>query len=75
MAIEGIDEATARERQGETDRARDLYVRRLYGRDAADQTLYHLWIDSTLLSVDTCVDLVAAAAARLWAESTGGDGG
>jgi cytidylate kinase len=72
MAIEGIEEATARDRQGETDRARDLYVRRLYGRDAADVTLYHLLIDSTLLSVATCVDIVAAAATRLWAEAMGG---
>jgi cytidylate kinase len=68
MAIEGIDEATARERQAETDRARDLYIRRLYGREAADQSLYQLWLDSTLLSVDTCVDLLAAAATGLWAE-------
>jgi cytidylate kinase len=68
MAIEGINEATARQRQAETDRARDLYVRRLYGRDAADLSLYHLWIDSTLLSVDACVDLLAAAATGLWAK-------
>jgi cytidylate kinase len=67
MAIEGINEATARQRQAETDRARDLYIRRLYGRDAADSNLYHLWIDSTLLSVDTCVDLLVSAAAGLWA--------
>jgi cytidylate kinase len=68
MAIEGINEATARQRQAETDRARDLYVRRLYGRDAADLSLYHLWIDSTLLRVDACVDLLAAAATGLWAK-------
>ena len=72
MAIEGIDEATARDRQGETDRARDLYIRRLYGRDAADVTLYHLIVDSTLLSVDTCIDILAVAATRLWAEAAGG---
>jgi cytidylate kinase len=72
MAIEGIDEATARQRQAETDRARDLYVRRLYGRDAADLSLYHLWIDSTLVGVDACIDLLASAATRLWAEATGG---
>jgi len=29
-------------------------------------------IDSTLLSVDACVDILAVAATRLWAEATGG---
>jgi cytidylate kinase len=72
MAIEGIDDATAREHQGETDRARALYVRRLYGRDAADASLYHLWINSTLLTVDTCVDMLAVAAIGLWAKGQGG---
>jgi cytidylate kinase len=67
--IEGIDEATARQRQAETDRARAAYVRRLYGRDAADISLYHVVLDSTLLSIDACVDTVAAAATAFWAGS------
>jgi cytidylate kinase len=70
--IEGIDEATARQRQSETDRARAVYVRRLYGRDAADLSLYHMLLDSTLLSIDACVETLAAAATAFWAQSSGG---
>ena len=73
-AIEGIDEATARERQAETDRVRALYVRRLYGRDAADLSLYHVWLDTTVLGIDTCVETLTAVAARFWAEGLGSGG-
>jgi hypothetical protein len=43
----------------------------LYGRDAADPSLYHLTLDSTLLSIDTCVETLAAAAAAFWTETSG----
>src|SRR6185295_5712375 len=39
---EAIDRATARDRLHETDSARSRYVQRLYGRDPADPSLYHL---------------------------------
>jgi cytidylate kinase len=64
--LEGIDETTARSRLVETDQARLRYVRRLYQRDAADPSLYHLIVDSTVLAVDDCVDLVVAAATAFW---------
>jgi cytidylate kinase len=73
-AIEGVDATTARQRLAETDRARAIYVRRLYGRDAADPSLYHLVIDSTLLSIDTCVETLAAAATAFWTETSGRGG-
>lgn len=62
MRIEGVDEQTARERQARTDRARDAYVRTFYRVDAHDPALYHLSLDSTRLALETCVELIAAAA-------------
>ncbi len=66
MALEGIDEATARDRMTETDRARARYFGRIYGLDAADPALYHLVVDSTVLPVEVCVRLVADAATAFW---------
>jgi hypothetical protein len=62
MALAGIDPATAERQLRETDRAREAYVRQFYGVDARDATLYHLVIDSTVLPLDLCVDLIALAA-------------
>jgi len=67
MAFEAIDEATARHRLVETDRARARYFTRLYGRDAHDPALYHLVVDSTVLPVEACVRLVVDAATAFWA--------
>lgn len=66
MTIEGIDDATARARLHETDRARARYVDRLYGHDPADQHLYHLVIDSTVLATDACIEVLAGAAEAFW---------
>ena len=44
------------------DRARIGYIRRSYGIDPKDPGLYHLWIDSIALDVDTCVELIVTAA-------------
>jgi cytidylate kinase len=66
MGIEGVDERTAWSRLEETDRARTQYVERLYGRDPADPRLYHLILDSTVLSVDGTVEVVTSAAAAFW---------
>ena len=62
MAIEGIDRATAEERQRVEDGARISYVRRAYGVDGTDPVWYHLVLDSTAIHVDTCVDLIVTAA-------------
>jgi hypothetical protein len=61
MALEGIDRGTAERRQEDEDEARISYVRRAYGVDGRDPSLYHLMIDSTALDVDTCVELIVAA--------------
>jgi Cytidylate kinase-like family len=62
MAIEGIDRATAEERQRVEDETRIAYVRRAYGVEGVDPALYHLMLDSTALDIDTCVDLIVTAA-------------
>jgi cytidylate kinase len=59
--IEVVDQDTARQRLPEVDRARAQYVRRLYGSDIDDPDLYHLQIDSTVLPLDTCVEIIATA--------------
>ena len=64
--FEGIDEARAKDRLVETDAARSRYVHRLYGRDPADASLYHVVLDATVLSVDDVVDVVALAAEAFW---------
>src|SRR6516165_9953747 len=48
-AIEGISEDQARARLRAADKARTAYVRRLYRRDPADASLYHLMVDSTAM--------------------------
>ena len=64
--FEGIDEATGRDRLVETDSARARYVQRLYGRDPADASLYHLVLDATVFTVEDLVDVVAVAAEAFW---------
>jgi cytidylate kinase len=61
MALEGIDRETAEQRQRDEDRARSSYVRRAYGVDGEDASLYHMVLDSTALGLDVCVDLIVAA--------------
>ena len=58
----GIDEETAARHQRSADAARMGYVSRMYGVDGLDSSLYHLVLDSTVLSLDTCVDLIVTAA-------------
>jgi Cytidylate kinase-like family len=63
MELEGIDRDTAARHMRATDRAREAYVQQFYGADARDPALYHVLIDSTVLALDACVELVALAAA------------
>ena len=56
-----VDAATARQRLAEVDRARAQYVRRLYRVGIDDPGLFHLHIDSTVLPLEACADLIAAA--------------
>ena len=60
--FEHLDRGKAQERQAETDRARTLFVKRLYRVDPADPSLYHLVLDSTTMSVEAATEVIALAA-------------
>jgi cytidylate kinase len=62
VGLEGVDEDQARKLAAETDRAREAYVKHFYKCDARDPSHYHLVLDSTVLDLDTCVDLIVTAA-------------
>jgi len=70
MEIEGIGKDEAARRLAETDRARSLYLRRFYDRDSRDPALYHLMLDSTLVPLAVCADLIATAAGAARREDT-----
>ena len=70
MRLESIDEKTARRRLEATDKARTDFVKRLYGRDPRDATLYHLILDATAFTIEDSVDLIAQTARRFWQAST-----
>jgi cytidylate kinase len=55
----GQDQATARMRTA--DKARTAYVRRLYGADPADASLYHLVIDSTAIPLEAVTEIILLA--------------
>jgi hypothetical protein len=61
MEIEGVDRATAERRQEDEDAARRGYLRRVYGVDGDDPSLYHMVLDSTTLELDVCVELIVTA--------------
>jgi cytidylate kinase len=58
---EGVDRAAADRRVRTLDRARKDYMRRTFGVNADDRTLYHLIVDTIALGIDPSVELVLAA--------------
>jgi cytidylate kinase len=72
MAIGQLDEAEAARRLKETDRARALYLRRFYDRDADDPSLYHLVLDATAVPLDATTELVVDAASAFWTADADG---
>jgi cytidylate kinase len=60
--IEGVSQEQASAHMQAADRARTAYVRRLYGVDPADASLYHMVIDSTAIPLDTVIELIFNAA-------------
>ena len=60
--VEGISQEQASAHMQAADRARTAYVRRLYGVDPADASLYHMVIDSTAIPLDTVIELILNAA-------------
>ncbi len=65
--FEQLDLEAARRRQAETDRARTSFVKRLYRRDPADPSLYHLILDPTVIGVDASVGVIKTAASAFFA--------
>jgi cytidylate kinase len=63
MEVQSVDEATARERLAETDRARERFVRDIYGLDPTDPGLYALVLDGTAFTTAACVEVIVAAVA------------
>src|SRR3954453_16530814 len=62
MELQAIDEAAARQRLVETDRARERVGRDIYGLDPSDPGLYALVVDGTVFDTAACVEVIAAAA-------------
>jgi hypothetical protein len=71
MAHEGLDYKNACKRQHDTDQARRAYVSHFYPRAGAweDPRHYHVVLDSTAISMDTCVEIITRAAQDLFAKS------
>jgi cytidylate kinase len=70
--IEDVEMAHVAERRARTDRARELWVRRLYRADVLDPKWYHLWIDTTIFTATDTTDLLVLAVTRfLEATATG----
>lgn len=67
MQIEGLTEDVARHRLQRSDEIRRTYLRRLYKQDWRDPTLFHLWVDSTVLPAEVVARTVADAATAYWA--------
>jgi cytidylate kinase len=63
---ERVDLQTAKAHLAETDTARSRALRRLYGRDPSDPTLYHLVVDATTIAADALTEVIAAAAEAFW---------
>lgn len=72
MVHEGLDYQAAARMQQEADQARRAYVSHFYPRAGAweDPRHYHLVLDSTAISLDTCVEIITLAAKDLFARST-----
>jgi cytidylate kinase len=59
---EGLDIDVARKRQQEADKARMLFVKRLYHTDPSDWRLYHMVLDTTVFGTEESVSVLASAA-------------
>jgi cytidylate kinase len=66
---EGLDYETASRQQQRADRALKAYVEHFYPRAGAwsDARHYHLILDSTVVSLDGCTELIVRAARDLFA--------
>jgi len=61
----GVPEADATRDMQRTDRARELFMREVYGVDVHDARLYHLVLDTTVVPAAACIDAIVEAARAL----------
>jgi cytidylate kinase len=66
-SIDGVPESAAAAHQAQTDRSRELWVKRLYRADPTDPKWYHLWLDATVFDTTSVVEIVAHAFERFLA--------
>jgi cytidylate kinase len=71
MELGGPDQATVHHARRATDHAHAEYARRFYGADLADASLYHLVLDTTAISLDDAVEILATAARSVAAPEAG----
>ncbi len=71
MEREGLDYKTAARQQEAADHARRSYIAHFYPRAGAweDPRHYHLILDSTAISIDTCVEIITRAARDVFSRS------
>jgi hypothetical protein len=72
---QGTDEASARRGQREVDNAREAYARVFFNVRQDDPRLYHVILDSTVLSAEVCVDIIVRAATGRFGEPGAADPG
>ena len=75
VEAEGLSRNEASKLITERDRAIAQYVRRFHGVEWADPLLYHLTLNTSLLSPATAVELIAAAARQLDAQASAAPSG
>jgi cytidylate kinase len=63
--VRRLDPADLERHMRQLDRMHATYMKYFYGVNIDDPLLYHVTIDSTALPAETCVELIAAAAATL----------
>jgi cytidylate kinase len=65
MELGGIDAETAKRALRRLDRTHAEYAKRFYDADITDPALYHLWLDSTAIDDEACVEMIVTAARSL----------
>ena len=71
MRLLHIDRPTAEGQMRNADLSREAYVRHWYHTDPQDPSLYHLTIDSTSITLDACIEVIARASASRVAPTAG----
>lgn len=65
MQLGGLDERAAHQALRKLDRTHAAYLKHFYNVELHDPRLFHLRVDSTAISIDGCVELIATAAESL----------